>query len=269
MPPMSLTLTRTDILDREALQQRLASEPRQAASAVLAAAREGVVPAQTLLGQLLLDGRGIERDPALARQWFRIAAAQGDPMAHNMLGRCLEQGWGGEVDLPGAARAFRQAMEAGLDWGCYNYAHLLAAGRGVAKDPAQALALYERAAAQGHAKAMNFAGRFHEEGIGVPANPERAHAWYRRSAEAGDFRGQFSHATVLADQGDLAGALHWLRLALAGGNLNFLRESRARLAQARHADIRALALPYYQRAAELGDDSDRQALEAYQQSSAG
>ena len=257
---MTMPLTRTETLDSEALRQRLATDPRQAARILLDAAREGLVPAQTLLGQILLDGTGIERDPALARTWFRIAAEGGDAMARNMLGRCLEQGWGGEVDLTAAAREYHLAMASGLDWGYYNYAALLASGRGVEPDPAGAFQLYLKAAEMGHAKAMNFVGRFYDEGIGIAPSSEQARYWYQRSAEAGDFRGQFSHAAALADRGYLEEALHWLDKALAGGNLNFLRASRARLAQAQQPQIRALALPYHQRAAELGDDSDRRAL---------
>ncbi|WP_044873827.1 tetratricopeptide repeat protein [Pseudomonas sp. LFM046] len=263
---MGITLTRTETLSSKELRERLAMDPRQAARTILAAARDGALEAQTLLGQILLDGNGIERDPALARTWFRIAAERGDAMARNMLGRCLEQGWGGEVDLEGAAREYRLALEAGLDWAMYNYAGLLATGRGVARDQHRAFALYLQAAELGHAKSMNLAGRYFEEGIAVEPSLERARDWYRRSALAGDFRGQFSHAAVLAEEGQLDDALHWLHQALDGGNLNFLRASRARLTRAPHPSLRALAAAYYQRAVELGDDSDRQALEAYQSS---
>jgi TPR repeat protein len=74
-------------------------KPGKAAQAILAAAGQGAVEAQLLLGQILLDGRGIEEDATVARRWFGIAAQGGSAMAHNMLGRCLEHGWGGEVSL--------------------------------------------------------------------------------------------------------------------------------------------------------------------------
>ncbi len=261
---MTLTLTRTETLSGDELRERLAGDPRQAARAILAAARAGVSEAQTLLGQILLDGNGIERDPALARTWFGIAAEGGDAMARNMLGRCLEQGWGGPVDLEGAAEQYRKAIDDRLDWAMYNYAGLLASGRGVERDQSGAFALYLQAAEMGHAKSMNLAGRYYEEGITVDPAPAIAFTWYRRSAEAGDFRGQFSHAAVLAAKGLVDEAIGWLETALAGGNLNFLRVSRASLAEAPEPRIRALALRYHERAAELGDDSDHQALLDYQ-----
>ncbi len=97
----------------------------------------------------------------------------------------------------------------------------------------------------------------------VPRDLGAAHQWYRRSAEAGDFRGQFSHASVLAERGDLPAARIWLERALEGGNLNFLRVARHGLEQSADSmppSLRELTLAYFQRAAELGDDTDREAL---------
>lgn len=252
------SLRREEHLNAEDLVALLAADPGRAAKAILAAAKQGLLDAQTMLGQLLLDGRGIERDPALAVTWFRIAARQGHAMAHNMLGRCLEHGWGLEANLPAAAEHYQHAADAGLDWGQYNLANLLATGRGVLRDPPQAFALYLRAAVQGHAKSMNLVGRFYEEGQAVLRDTTLAHQWYCRSAEAGDFRGQFSHAAVLIEQGEIEAAISWLRTALQHGNLNFLRVARHSLQQAEQPEIRAVAADYFRRAAELGDDTDRQ-----------
>ena len=78
---MSHILPRRETLDAEQLQRRLAEDPRQATRWLLAAAEAGEVEAQALLGQALLDGHGIARDPALARSWFAIAANRGHAMA--------------------------------------------------------------------------------------------------------------------------------------------------------------------------------------------
>ncbi len=266
---MSHPLRRREEFNGDQLHGALAADPRRAARLILAVAGQGVVDAQLLLGQILLDGRGIQADPALARRWFEIAAAGGHAMAHNMLGRCLEHGRGGPADLTQAARRYRLAAEAGLDWGLYNLANLLATGRGVPRDPVRAFQLYRRAADLGHAKSMNLVGRFYEDGLVVERDPPLAHDWYRRSAEAGDFRGQFSHAAVLAERGEVAAALIWLRRALAGGNLNFLRFARSALLQAEQPALRQLAPSYFARAAELGDEEDAAALEALMRSPAG
>lgn len=226
-------------------------EPVRTARWILAAAEAGELEAQALLGQILLDGNGIQRDPALARTWFAIAAGRGHAMAGNMLGRCLELGWGGIVDLAAAARCYRQAAERGLDWGMYNYANLLATGRGVERDQAGALVWYRRAAELGHAKSMNLVGRYYEEGRTVPRDSQAAFAWYRRSAEAGDFRGQFSYASVLADRSHWDEARHWLRQALALGHLRFLRRARDELQRAAFPQFADIAQAYVWRCAEL------------------
>jgi len=244
-------LRREEVLDGERLTAMLEESPARAAQAILLAAGEGVLEAQALLGQILLDGHGIAQDHALALRWFEIAAGQGHLMARNMLGRCHEHGWGCVADAAAAANQYRVAADAGLDWAMYNLANLLATGRGVAVDPLQAMALYQSAAEAGHAKSMNLLGRYLEEGQVCPANPEAARDWYRRSAEGGDFRGQFSHAAVLAADGRVDDAIVWLEKALAGGNLNFLRVASQTLASATDPRIQALAHAYAHRCAEL------------------
>lgn len=248
---MGFLLRREEVLNVEQLQAMLDDSPVRAAQAILMAAKEGVVDAQALLGQILLEGRGIARDEALALRWFQIAAQGGHLMARNMAGRCLEHGWGCAADEAAAAKAYRLAAEAGLDWAQYNYANLLATGRGVAEDQQQALALYRQAAEQGHAKSMNLLGRYLEDGRFCGQDVEAAVDWYRRSAECGDFRGQFSYAAVLADRGQVDAALAWLRKALAGGNWKFLRTACAALKAADHPQIRAMADAYEARATQL------------------
>jgi TPR repeat protein len=257
---MSWNLRRQEVLDGDQLRAMLQDNPASAARAILVAAQENLPDAQALLGQILLDGTGIEQDAALALTWFQIAARSGHAMAINMAGRCHEHGWGCEPDAAKAAEYYRQAAEAELDWGFYNYGNLLATGRGVNKDQARALACYHKAANMGHAKSMNLLGRYLEDGICCEQDLATAHHWYRLSAEGGDFRGQFSHAAVLADQGLVEEAIDWLNIALGTGNLNFLRVSRQTLLSSPHPEIRALALAYHQRAAEHGNANDRTAL---------
>ncbi len=177
------------------------SEPASAIAEIRRAARSGDVGAQALLGQVFLEGRGVEVDEAEGFHWHAVAASAGNIESMNMVGRCHELGRGTVVDETLAAVWYRKAASAGLDWGIYNYANLLATGRGVARDRPQAFALYQRAAAMGHAKSMNFVGRHYDEGWDVERDPDAAADWYRRSAEGGDFRGQASYASVLAREG--------------------------------------------------------------------
>ncbi len=244
-------LRREEALDGDRLNAMLEESPARAAQAILLAAGEGVLEAQALLGQILLDGHGIAQDLPLALRWFGIAAGQGHAMARNMVGRCHEHGWGCAADAALAARHYRIAADAGLDWAMYNLANLLATGRGMDEDQGQALELYRCAAERGHAKSMNLLGRYLEQGQACAQDVAAAHEWYRRSAEAGDFRGQFSHAAVLADQGRVEEALVWLEKARVGGNLKFLRVASEALAGASDPRIQAIADTYRTRQNEL------------------
>lgn len=247
-------LRREEVLDGDRLKAMLEESPARAAQAILIAAREGVLDAQALLGQILLDGQGIAQDQPLAVRWFEIAAQRGHLMARNMLGRCHEHGWGCVADASVAGGHYRVAAEAGLDWAMYNYANLLATGRGVIGDQLQALNLYRHAAELGHAKSMNLLGRYLEDGRVCPADPQAARDCYRRSAVGGDFRGQFSYAAVLADEGKIDEALDWLYKALDGGNLNFLRVASKALLNAVNPQIRGLAALYHQRVDQMSDE---------------
>ena len=243
-------LRREETLDTGQLEH-LAEQPQRAARLVLAAAAAGELEAQALLGQILLDGRGIEADPALALTWFSIAAEHGHAMACNMAGRCHEHGWGTPANPARAAHFYRRAAEMGLDWGLYNLANLLATGRGVPLDEAAAYRLYRQAAELGHAKSMNLIGRCLEDGRGVPRDVPAAHAWYRRSAEAGDFRGQFSHAAVLLAEQKWDAARQWLNSALELGHLKFIETALASLQAAAMPPIADIVEAYARRRDEL------------------
>lgn len=203
-------------------------------------AEGGNAEAQALLGQMCLDGRGVDRDATQALNWFRLAAQQGHLMALNMLGRCQEYGWGCVPDIAAALTNYRLATEGGLDWGQYNYANLLRMGRGIAPDTLAAFDFYSKAAEQGHAGAMNMLGRFHHEGWAMPINEAEAEQWYRRAADAGDFRGQISYAGVLAEQGKISASLHWLREAMKTATPAVLEGLSQQLLQSPEAEFRAV-----------------------------
>jgi len=219
----------------------LQSDPAAAAQVLWRAACEDNHYAQLLLGQMLLDGDRVERNPREALRWFRRAADAGVAMGMNMVGRCLENGWGAPTDFEQAASWYLRAAEQELDWALYNYAHMLANGRGVARDRAQALQWFKRAAALGHARSMNFIGQYYEFGWEVEADPAAAVDWYRRSAEGGDFRGQCSYASVLTDAGRIDEAAHWLGLAIQTATPAYLEQLAVTLEASPHARLRRIA----------------------------
>jgi uncharacterized protein len=236
-------------LSSNELAAKLTGPAQEVALWLAAAARYGLVEAQTALGQILLDGRGVAQDRGAAAAWFTIAANAGYVPAINMLGRCCELGWGLPVDLGRAADCYRRAAEAGLEWGQYNFANMLLRGRGVARDRGLALALYRKAANQGHPKSINMVGRFIEEGWEMPKNPTAATDWYRRAARGGDFRAQYNLASMLALHGDVAGAEVWLRRAIEGATPDLLMLMAERLASSGESQLRRVGVMAAARAA--------------------
>nr|WP_220129671.1 tetratricopeptide repeat protein [Sphingomonas chungangi] len=192
------------------LRATLAGSPEKAAELLKAGAEAGLPEAQAAYGQALLDERGVASDAVAALGWFRRAAAAGDAMGMNMLGRCFEKGWGTTEDRAEATYWYAHAAQAGLDWGMYNYGSALALGAGVEKDEAAALGWFQRAGAMGHAKSINFVGIFHEEGRVTLRDRAKAAECYRVAAESGDYRGQFNHARLLAEDGRLDEAVTWI-----------------------------------------------------------
>lgn len=109
-------------------------------------AAQGVAEAQTNLGLLYYDGRGVPRDYTKAREWFEKAAAQGHADAQ------------------------------------YNLGMLYDFEKGVPQNFATAKRWYEQAAMQGHAGAQNNLGALHEFGHGVKQDSVRAYMWYNVAA---------------------------------------------------------------------------------------
>jgi TPR repeat protein len=216
-----------DALTPDQIAQRLSAPPEERTAFVRAAAEAGIAEAQTVYGQMLLDGAGVPIDQRAALGWFTRAAAQHHAMAINMVGRCYDLGWGTPVMKERAATCFRIAAEMGLDWAMYNYATLLALGEGVAEDKEAALGWLEKAAALGNAKAINFVGSFHEDGWVVPRDMGKAAECYAQAAEGGDFRGCFNHARMLGRAGKVDEALAWLARAGESATAAFLDKAEA------------------------------------------
>ena len=238
--PAPLSLDTLQAATAAELQAAFNGEPAEAARWIAAAARYGMVKAQLLFGQILLDGRGLPADAVAARGWFRTAATAGSLAGLNMLGRCHELGWGGPVDAAAARDCYRRAAEAGFDWAQYNLAALLWRGAGGPRDVAAALGWYRRAADQGHAKSLNILARFLEEGWETPADPDAAARFYHRAAVAGDFRGQFNLGTLLAARGETAAAAQWFRRAADGSPPGFLASLADRLAQRPEPELQSI-----------------------------
>lgn len=213
----------------------------EAARWMATAAEHGVVQAQVHYGQMLLQGKGTDRNAEQAFQWFRLAANANHAMGMNMAGRCYENGWGVEPDMVMANYWFKLAAEQGLDWAMYNYATSLALARGCDMDRAQALVLLRKAASLGHAKSWNLLGGFFEDGWEVEPDVKAAMDCYGKAAEGGDFRGQFNYSRLLAQAGYMAEAMGWMRRVPDTATPAFLEKARSFLAASPYEAFRVLS----------------------------
>jgi TPR repeat protein len=64
------------------------------AGSVFRSAKHGNAKAQTLLGFMYENGRGVPQNYVLAAEWYGRAAAQGDPGAQYLLGLMFDKGRG-------------------------------------------------------------------------------------------------------------------------------------------------------------------------------
>jgi hypothetical protein len=88
------------------------------------AATQGHVGAQSVLGWMLMSGRGTRRDDALAAAWLQAAAEAGDTAAQNNLGVLYATGQGVSQDDAAAERWFRAAADHGAEMAVQNLAVL-------------------------------------------------------------------------------------------------------------------------------------------------
>ena len=105
-------------------------------------AEQGDIRAQTLLGNIYAEGKGVPEDYAEAVKWYRKAAEQGDA---------------------GAVKWFRKAAEQGYAGAQYNLGTMYGNGEGVPKDSVLAYMWLNLAAAQGLKDAQKGRGLVAEE----------------------------------------------------------------------------------------------------------
>jgi hypothetical protein len=149
-------------------------------------AAQGHASAQTQLGQLYANGRGVPQDYATARGWYEKAAARGHAGAQAQLGQLYANGKGAPQDYQKARQWWEQAALQGSAQAQFNLGQLYANGRGIPQDYTAARGWYEKAAAQGYAWAQAQLGQLYATGRGVPQDYATARGWYEKAAAQGN-----------------------------------------------------------------------------------
>lgn len=135
----------------EGLVHFRAAEPdhEQAVYWFRVAADAGDAEGMALLALCQLEGTGLPRDPAKAREGMENASREGSLTAKFHLGRILVAGWGGDPDAPRGVALYTAAAAMGHADATFNLASCLDAGWGCQPDRLAAKALFLRARAMG------------------------------------------------------------------------------------------------------------------------
>ncbi len=156
-------------------------------------AAQGNASAQSHLGVMYRDGRGVPQDYKQAHTWFSLAAAQGNASAlasRELVAARLAaarqlvdaEAAYNKGDHATALRIQRMLAEQGDAEAQFRLAGMYVFGSGVTQDPAAALSWYRMAAEQGHASAQINLGLRYARGLGVPEDHVQAYMWYSLAA---------------------------------------------------------------------------------------
>ena len=175
--------TLTDMAEAMALFKKQAYS--EAGQAFLPWAQKGNARAQTYLGWMYENGKGVTQDYKEAVLWYREAALQGNVLALYSLGRLFELGQGVPRDYGQAADMYGQAATKGFAPAQNNLGSLFERGVGMDRDLEVAAQLYKSAADKGNPAAMKNLGALYENGRGVDRDPVAAKQWYEKAAKLG------------------------------------------------------------------------------------
>jgi len=110
-------------------------------NALFEMAKGGDVDSQTLLGEIYLDGIGVNVDLDKAFFWLSKASNQDSPQAQYLLGFMYENGIKVDKNLERAAKLYTKASIGGDLMAKYHLAFMYKDGKGVKRDRAKAIAL--------------------------------------------------------------------------------------------------------------------------------
>jgi TPR repeat protein len=134
------------------------------------------------------DGRDAAKrgDHATAFSKFRSSALQGNAIAQTLVGMMYNEGKGVAQDYKEAVRWWLLAASQGNSTAQYSLGDVYEEGKGVAQDNKEAVRWYQLAAQQGNAKAQHNLGRMYGLGQGVLQDYVRAHMWFNIAAVNGE-----------------------------------------------------------------------------------
>lgn len=161
------------------------------------------------------------KDFAEAARLWRDKAEAGSYYAQSNLGLLYYEGRGVPQDYAEAFKWLKRAADQGFAPAEFNLAGMYRAGRGTDKDPRKAVELYKKAAAHEFQGAKTAIGNMYLSGVEADPDPTEAARWFAEAADDGDSRAQLALGTLYVNgrgvARDAAKAEACLRLAALAG----------------------------------------------------
>jgi uncharacterized protein len=162
-------------------------------------AKLGKAVAQNCLGSCYDYGRGVDKRPLRAFEWYQKAADQGFAVGQLNVGICYEKGIGVVRDqkkgFEWTAKAAEQQMAAAQS----NLGGYFQQGIGTEKNFEKAFELYSKAAEQGLSLAQFNLGLCYYEGKGVRQDLAKSFEWHMKAANQGYIFSQINLGIAYAE----------------------------------------------------------------------
>ena len=149
-------------------------------------AEGGNPSAQTNIGVMYYQGRGVKQDYKEAIRWYSMAAANGYPDAEYNLGLAFAEGKGVEASNEQALKWYKASAEGGYLTAQVLLGNVYSHGQGVPKDEKEAVRWYQMAADQGDSTSQFLLATAYLKGAGVDKDDVRAYMWLAVAAQQGD-----------------------------------------------------------------------------------
>jgi len=137
------------------------------------------------IGNLYVNGCGVEQDNGRALEYFHMAAEQGDAKSFYNIGVLYKYYMGGEQDTGKAIEYFQKAGELGFADAYTMLASIYQYGDGVEQDIGKAVEYYQKAADLGDASVCYSLGAMYYSGEGVEQDYGKAAEYYQKAADLG------------------------------------------------------------------------------------
>ena len=161
-------------------------DPAKALEYFTAAAMRGNPNAEAIVARIYATGEGVPKDNAMATKFYIRAGLHGNIEAMFEAGNAYLTGNGVAKDEAKGFRMLSTAADEGFMKAGYVVANCYATGKGAPKDRRKALELHTALAEKGYIRSMVFVGECLYNGDNTQRDVDKAVEWFSKGAEAGN-----------------------------------------------------------------------------------